>query len=658
MWLLKNSNNDKFCYIKQNEEIAVGRSSEVCQLVLSNDSSISRKHAIITTNTQSLIVKDLASKYGTFVNEGIETKTPIGQDEFVLSNNDEIRFGILNNVWKLERKYFVTCTSTLRVPDQVELSKQLKTISGTLKKEWDDTCEYLTMSAITLTVKVIYALVQGSYIVTPRFWEETLNAVKKQLRLPDAKHFIPPVNETTLECDETLFLPCSSRKILMKGKKFIFFSRRQLNLYKFCIETSGGSTALLSECKMSCSKLCQRDVIVIEYATNRPSQDTQTQQTQINDIVNYMEKKSRRIIPETDISLAFLYKSLEQYCNPEYRNISEIIKVDNVESAKSTILVPETQETINISKVLKPPKNIEESLIALSGKSDSRMEDVCTPPEKITRENKRKDNEDSEHMHMTKKLMLNSKDPENDLFDFVDEPNTKTKNKEISPPNSKKLTFVKVTKQKKPVEEIDDDMFNFVEEPGVSEKKHPSSINNLNALNTVPAIATNSKRSNNASLPASKRFCASTSEKPRLEVANKSLIRDQVTRMLKEVSWVSAKDRKIKSEIETDSEEMLEAKMQGIDLGSTIIKTNNSLIKRNQIMDNKAATTGKDNFKKFRKVHPISADRLTAIVKLTLLKPNVTIFDSVEFQDSDNDEDDLTQVTRKGQKSRSKKVKY
>lgn len=51
--------------------------------------------------------------------------------------------------------------------------------------EWQDGCSYLVMEALSFTVKVIYALITCSPIVTSAFVDHFVQAVQSRSELPN-----------------------------------------------------------------------------------------------------------------------------------------------------------------------------------------------------------------------------------------------------------------------------------------------------------------------------------------------------------------------------------------------------------------------------------------------------------------------------------------
>lgn len=126
------------------EEITVGRLA--CNILLS-DGSVSRKHAMLLRSTTSVRLKDLNSRHGTFLNFSCE---PIAKYEtFDVKEGDLIRFGRIENTYRLEKIKFSVCSSKLKADGIEKLRNQLKVIDGAFMADWSTQCTHLIMPNIT-----------------------------------------------------------------------------------------------------------------------------------------------------------------------------------------------------------------------------------------------------------------------------------------------------------------------------------------------------------------------------------------------------------------------------------------------------------------------------------------------------------------------------
>ncbi|XP_063618518.1 nibrin [Cydia splendana] len=605
MWCLISQIDSRVIYIVvEGNNVTVGRTldSQCGSFAVIEDASISRKHACLSIVQDNLYLQDLGSRYGTFLNQ---TSERLGVTSKVqIKHNDVVRFGKLNSVWTVQEIKHVTCTSTLKGENLHNLRIVLDKIGASLKSDWDDTCTYLTMPAITLTIKVVLALAQGSYIVTPQFWNDVLHAVTVSTTLPNPKNFTPQVIESTINKEDVMFLPDERRSKLFTGKTFIFFSRRQLEMYKQVLLKSSATPLLLSESKMTKSMLVSPDVVVIQYNIGNTSQESQAQRNMLNDIINYLNSKGKRAVADAEIGLAILYCSTEKYCNPEFSFTSEVFRQPTTSNNKKMeILAQDTQETqrlqckkenVMINESLTPKHssfntstvvntdNVSAKRKLTEDISDNVMnlnKKVATTPmhQSMNADGaKRKLTDEEAQGNQNKKMALDTSESNDDAFNFI---NPTTNSEKSTKETEKKLNFFKPARKNVDTAENDDDLFNFVQDT--------------------------TKSSNSKQLSIKKMFETRTQTSKETPQGNSSTV--QNTNALKK---------------EESDEEELHSRMSDLDLGSTIVKVRRDLIVKKELLKIEDYTDQGKNFKKFKKVWPIKM-QVTIIPKssMSIIKP-------------------------------------
>ncbi|XP_014367586.2 nibrin [Papilio machaon] len=599
MWYLSSTSDPRILYILPYKEIVVGRSvdTECCNFAIPDDSSISRKHASLSVSGNDLILQDLGSKYGTFINnftEKLESGT-----KHKINIGDNIKFGKLSSEWKAHFINLTSCTSTLKGECVKKLKENLIKLGGTLKNEWDGSCGYLTMPAITLTIKVVLALVQGSHIVTIEFWNKCVEATAKFSTLPDPKNYMPQIIESTLNKETVSFFPDEKRKTLFAGKTFIFFSRRQLDMYKNVLMNSSASALLLSETKLTKSMLCEENKIVIQYNLISTSQESQVQRNQINDLVNYLKSKGKRVVADAEIGLAILYCSSSKYCNPDFDFPTEVIKKTSSYSVKPANILAHESENPLPSDCKQEKVVIDESLNSKIDVSTSN-DDFCVSKRKRVEENMEmanpnkkvaidKETKHSEISNSTKRTLEDSEftdsnpakkkalepiNEDNDFFNFTASTSTRSESSE-----SKKLNLMKPLKRKQDfVDDEDDNLFNFVED-----NPKPTKI-----LRDTLETENNILKEENNKNTVCEKFEISALRGIKLDELMQSNLKMEYK-------------AKVKSEDDTS----LDEKLNNLDLGSTTIVLRSDLIVKKEPVQLNSDEIKVKNFKKFKKVWPI-----------------------------------------------------
>ncbi|KAL4593503.1 nibrin isoform X1, partial [Arapaima gigas] len=169
------------------QEYTVGRTN--CWILLHNDQSISRAHAVLcvgpTSRTQdqapTLTIKD-TSKYGTFVNEArLDSGTPR-----VLQHGDLVTFGIFQSKFRVEYEALIVCSSCVGSEGKVSLTQDIQELGGRLVSSWSQDCTHLVMPAVKVTIKTICALLCCRPIVKPDFFSEFRKALQQKTAPPKA----------------------------------------------------------------------------------------------------------------------------------------------------------------------------------------------------------------------------------------------------------------------------------------------------------------------------------------------------------------------------------------------------------------------------------------------------------------------------------------
>ncbi|XP_011505562.1 PREDICTED: nibrin-like [Ceratosolen solmsi marchali] len=349
MWLLKDSDG-RIRYLRPNTTVNVGRKQT--DIVLENDSSISRAHAtiVITLKDQmkiseessKVIVKDINSKYGTtIIRNGIHIKVSTKGNE--LQPSDLIKFGLQHHIFKVEYIHFITVISRLSTDHKKKLKSIMDSIGGIIIDYYDERCTHLTATTATSTNKIISAIIAGIPIIDINYWMAVLNAIEVNNNLPDPNLFILSLQDKGVNSQRVSLKPNPLRKIIFQEKKFIFFSAKTFAEYNGMIKEAGGKAELYTTNLKNISDDLFTDNNIIMQITD----DSFTDDVAIFNAIIYekMQEKKLRMIAETEIPLALVYVSLDKFCNPKY-HFKELIKRKSLVKDVSKILALDTQDIL------------------------------------------------------------------------------------------------------------------------------------------------------------------------------------------------------------------------------------------------------------------------------------------------------------------------
>ena len=253
MWTLRSDSSLDLAHrLLVGREYVVGRRD--CDILIPNDMSISRKHAVVkVVHAESNLgnpekpsvfhIKDV-SKLGTqLANERIANG---GEKD--LGNGDTLVFGTAGI-----SKYRVTCeplvatTSCLATSSKKDVKRLVFRLGGHVVSEWCANCNLVIMSSLSVTIKVICALISQKPIVLPQYLDDVIKAIEGATKLPDPDDYLPVLTESQVNPVDISFTSNPNRKTLFKKKTFVFLSSTQHKKLHFALELGGGCTKLMTE---------------------------------------------------------------------------------------------------------------------------------------------------------------------------------------------------------------------------------------------------------------------------------------------------------------------------------------------------------------------------------------------------------------------------
>ncbi|KZC05552.1 Nibrin, partial [Dufourea novaeangliae] len=349
----------KRLYLKPNKELTFGRKKS--DILLQNDESISRLHASIHVEPKEVVevnepisickLKDMGSKYGTYILMGEEERIEVTQEGYHLKDQDKLRFGLQQHIFTVVYVPIITVVSTLNETDKSALRSIIDEIDGMISSEWTSNCTHLTVSKATLTEKVTWAMASAVPIVNLNYWKEVKHAVDNGQEFPKSEDFVPPITESLINARKVSLHVNEKRKILFQNLIFVHFSAHQYRAYWKMINMASGKSLLYSKKPLSRKEICAPNVIVLQYSDSDSTQSTQRIVPEYDAVYSLLQTNKRKMISESDIPLAILHCSVEKYCNPKFR-FGEFLKRSQIKFDSSAILALDTQDVMPDVRIL------------------------------------------------------------------------------------------------------------------------------------------------------------------------------------------------------------------------------------------------------------------------------------------------------------------
>ncbi|ELT96609.1 hypothetical protein CAPTEDRAFT_226297 [Capitella teleta] len=241
---------DDHHFLLAGQEYTFGRKD--CDILVKDDMSISRKHAVFTVQHPEanlchpdriprLVMKDV-SRFGSKIGSDLIKN---GQERSLTHGDVFISGSALVSKFRVEYEPLLVTTSCLAPDGKTALKSELRTLGGHLVPEWKDACHCVVMSSLSVTMKVICALICQKPVVLPAYFEAWLSAVKAGSSPPSPSSFLPPLAESQISSDENLFNPQPLRRNIFNGKIFVFLTAKQFKRLSPVVEQGGGTPMLM-----------------------------------------------------------------------------------------------------------------------------------------------------------------------------------------------------------------------------------------------------------------------------------------------------------------------------------------------------------------------------------------------------------------------------
>lgn len=217
-----------------------------CSLTITDDKSVSRKHATLSCQLQNNpILTDCNSKFGTFVN-GNAVKA-----DFILKNGDTVKFGGAETEFVVEKKDFsVFISKSLGDSTDAGIIKSLAERFGfPLVEDVSEAAYFVLNDNFTgeMDSHLVSALLQAKYIVSPAYFTQLKSYTEQNSNFSFSLALIQPALVSKLypmDC----WIPQKSRlqtfKSIFEGiKRFVVFEneyRRIIEIVQVFAEIVGG----------------------------------------------------------------------------------------------------------------------------------------------------------------------------------------------------------------------------------------------------------------------------------------------------------------------------------------------------------------------------------------------------------------------------------
>lgn len=175
-------------------------------------------------------------------------------------------------------------------------------------------------SHFQVTVKVLQSLAYGLPIVSPDFFDAYIKCARENSQhLPSVADFVPEITEPYIIKEPHMMAVHLDRQRLFQNKTFVFMVKHHMERFEPIISLAAGKCVSMDTDKVKKAFLCKPECIPVNYV---PSSNTQSS-SDIEGIVAYIQSKSRRPVNESEIGLAILHRSIDRFCNPDRKLVTD-----------------------------------------------------------------------------------------------------------------------------------------------------------------------------------------------------------------------------------------------------------------------------------------------------------------------------------------------
>lgn len=260
---------DKVYYLQNNvERHIVGRQLS-SNLILSNDTSISRQHAILRSVDDGIELVDCKARYGTFIsNNGEKYEQVVPETPTVVKFCSRIKFGILDkNEWSVDKLEMNCVISSVDLTAKKELEMQINSYGWKILPAWTADCNILVMPKASLTSKFLMALLSCKPIVKPAYFNSVFESIKNNISIPNWENYRPEMGVLEhLPNHKKYYLINIERQSIFENKVFYIFSPGCMKVFENIIKMGGGNAICLeNNDNVKFADIIKKDSILIGF---------------------------------------------------------------------------------------------------------------------------------------------------------------------------------------------------------------------------------------------------------------------------------------------------------------------------------------------------------------------------------------------------------
>jgi nijmegen breakage syndrome protein 1 len=191
----------------------------------------------------SLILADVSS-FGTHLND-----KHIKKQQAELHHGDNVQFGQPKSKHMVVYDPVIVTMSCLDKVGKKEARNLISQLGGVIANDWRKDCSFVLMKNITVTIKVVCALVAQKHVVTVQYFSDLLKHFQgKTSEKPKPENYLPAVTESLIRPGVS-FHPTAERASVFQGMTFYFLSTKQFNKLNLAVELGGGVPMLADDPK-------------------------------------------------------------------------------------------------------------------------------------------------------------------------------------------------------------------------------------------------------------------------------------------------------------------------------------------------------------------------------------------------------------------------